>query len=91
MGTNKLFLIIGQESVQAGAFNSALEGFVTSAALELPRGLRLNIVSPKLLESSKEKFQPLLTGFDTVPDAVAAQAYLKCIYGILNATIVKVR
>ena len=71
--------------------NSALEGFVTSAALELPRGLRLNIVSPKLLESSKEKFQPLLTGFDTVPDAVAAQAYLKCIYGILNATIVKVR
>lgn len=26
MGTNKLFLIIGQESVQAGAFNRALEG-----------------------------------------------------------------
>lgn len=69
--------------------NSALEGFVESASLELPRGLRMNIVSPKLLESSAEKHQSLLIGFETVPDSLVAKNYLKSVYGIINAKIIR--
>src|SRR5204862_225221 len=32
--------------------NRAIEGFVNSVALELPRGIRINAVSPGLLEAS---------------------------------------
>ncbi|WP_198284092.1 SDR family oxidoreductase, partial [Bacillus cereus] len=37
-----------RDGVNATAVNAALEGFVRAAALELlPRGLRINVVSPK--------------------------------------------
>ena len=85
--------ILNEDLIPGGSciamVNSALEGFVESASLELPRGLRMNIVSPKLLESSKEKYQSLLIGFETVPDSLVAINYLKCVYGIINAKIVK--
>lgn len=69
--------------------NSALESFVESAALELPRGLRLNAISPKLLQSSAAKYQSLLIGFESVPDSLVALHYLKSIYGIINGRVIR--
>ncbi|MCH9620711.1 MAG: hypothetical protein S4CHLAM20_01120 [Chlamydiia bacterium] len=64
--------------------NSGIEGFVSSASLELPKNLRVNAVSPKLLESSAEKYKTALKGFEAVPDSSIANLYLKSIFGILN-------
>jgi NAD(P)-dependent dehydrogenase (short-subunit alcohol dehydrogenase family) len=47
---------INDDPIRMGAsgamVNGGLEGFVRSAALELPRGLRINLVSPTMTEES---------------------------------------
>ena len=59
--------------------NAGLEGFARAAALELPRGIRINIVSPQwVTETLKAR------GMDTAPGtpaAVVAQAYVRSIEG----------
>ena len=39
----------------SAAANGALDGFVTGAAVEMPRGIRINAVSPEVLQSCREK------------------------------------
>jgi NAD(P)-dependent dehydrogenase (short-subunit alcohol dehydrogenase family) len=59
--------------------NAGLEGFVRAAALELPRDLRINVVSPPwVTETLKAR------GMDTapgVPASVVAQAYVRSLEG----------
>src|SRR5258706_14097347 len=42
--------------VAASAVSGALEGFVRAAAIELPKGLRINVVSPTILKESEARF-----------------------------------
>lgn len=78
--------IIGSEPIAQGvnatAVNAALEGFVRAAACELPRGLRINIVSPTVLRESVEKYGTFFPGFESVPAARAALAYRRSVYGV---------
>ena len=50
--------VVGREPVRTGAsaalVNGALEYFVPAAAVELPRGLRINAVSPTVLREAPE-------------------------------------
>lgn len=66
----------------AAMVNNAVEGFVKAAALDLPRGIRINAVSPALLEESTDKYSELCPGFEPVASAKVARAYRKSIYGI---------
>ena len=61
--------------------NNAIEGFAHGAAVELPRGLRINVVNPSLLEESAEKFEALFHGFEPVSSAKVARAYSRCVEG----------
>ena len=54
------------KAVNAATVNGALKGFVTSAAIELERGIRINAVSPGLLEESAKKYEGLFPGHETV-------------------------
>ncbi|WP_312278421.1 short chain dehydrogenase [Kosakonia cowanii] len=78
--------IIGSEPIAQGvnatAVNAALEGFVRAAACELPRGLRINVVSPTVLRESVEKYGAFFPGFESVPAACAALAYRRSVYGV---------
>lgn len=78
--------IIGSEPIAQGvnatAVNAALEGFVRAAACELPRGLRINVVSPTVLSESVEKYGTFFPGFESVPAARAALAYRRSVYGV---------
>ena len=47
-----------REGVSATTVNLALEGFVRGAAIELPRGIRINLVSPTVLTESLEGYAP---------------------------------
>ncbi|KMY84976.1 short chain dehydrogenase [Candidatus Paraburkholderia calva] len=50
--------IIGDAPILQGAsaasVNGAIEGSVRGAAIELPRGLRINVISPTMLEEARE-------------------------------------
>lgn len=77
--------IISRDPIRYGAAAttvcSALEGFAASAALELPRGIRVNVVSPTILEESVHLFGAAFAGFEPVPAAVAAKAFRKSVEG----------
>ncbi|KMZ13412.1 short chain dehydrogenase [Candidatus Burkholderia humilis] len=63
------------QGVSAAAVNGAIEGFVCGAAIELPRGLRINAVSPTMLEEARESFGPYFRGFEAASGARVALAY----------------
>src|SRR5260370_42473859 len=44
--------------VAASTVSGALEGFVRAAAIELPKGLRINVVIPTILKESEARFRP---------------------------------
>jgi len=59
----------------------AIKSFVESAAIELPRGIRINNVSPNVLVESMDKYGPYFQGFDPVPGSKVAKAYVKSVEG----------
>jgi NAD(P)-dependent dehydrogenase (short-subunit alcohol dehydrogenase family) len=61
--------------------NGGVRAFVKSAAIELPRGIRINSVSPNMLVESKEKYGSFFVGFEPVPAKRVALAYRKSILG----------
>ncbi len=67
--------------VAATMVNRGIEGFVAAAAIALPKLLRINVVSPTLLEESAADYAGVFPGFVPVPARLAAQAYLKSILG----------
>jgi NAD(P)-dependent dehydrogenase (short-subunit alcohol dehydrogenase family) len=65
----------------ASMVNAAIDGFVRGAAIELPRGLRINSVSPTVVEESLPSYGPYFRGFKPVPAAIAALAFAKSVEG----------
>jgi len=74
----------------ASLVNSAVNGFVMAAAIELPRGLRINAVSPGLIEESAQAFGSFFPGFETVPAARAALAYARSVEGSQTGRVYRV-
>ncbi len=66
----------------ASMVNGALESFVMAAAVEMPRGIRINAVSPTVFEEAMEGYAPFFRGFDPVPVARAARAFSRSIEGL---------
>ena len=77
--------IVGRETIRYGAsasmVNSAIEGYARGAAVELARGLRINVVSPTILQESLEAYGPYFLGFEAAPAARVALAYSRSIDG----------
>ncbi|KKI16268.1 short-chain dehydrogenase [Leucobacter sp. Ag1] len=82
--------ILAREAVPTGAAaamaNGAVESFVISAAGELPRGIRLNAVSPTVLASAPGYFDAF-PGFEPVSDERVGQAFVRSVEGISNGRI----
>jgi NAD(P)-dependent dehydrogenase (short-subunit alcohol dehydrogenase family) len=72
----------------AAAVNGAISAFVRSAALEMPRGIRINVVSPALLEVSVERYRGAFPGHLPVSSARVGLAYVKSVEGALNGQII---
>lgn len=68
----------------ASTVNRAVEGFVTGAAVEMPRGLRINVISPTLVDESVEAYGPYFYGMETVPVKRVALAYSRSVEGAEN-------
>lgn len=65
----------------ASTVNAAVEGFARGAAVELQRGLRINVVSPTLVDESVETYGAYFYGMETVPVKRAALAYSRSVEG----------
>ncbi|MDF3886567.1 short chain dehydrogenase [Cupriavidus basilensis] len=86
--------IVGSEPIRmganAGSVNAALEGFVRSAAPELERGLRINVVSPTVVQESWSAYGDFFPGFEAVPAARVALAYQRSIEGPRSGHVYRV-
>lgn len=68
--------------VSASMVNGALDAFVRAAAIELPRSLRVNSVSPTVLIEAMGSYASYFRGFKPVSGAEVALAYAKSVEGL---------
>lgn len=74
----------------ASMVNGAINAFVMAAAIEMPRGQRINAVSPGVIEEAMEAYAPYFRGFEPVPAARAALAYSKSVEGARTGMVFRV-
>lgn len=72
----------------AAAANGALAGFVTGAAIEMPRGLRINVVSPGLLDVSVPRYGAWFPGHEPVAAHRVGLAYAKSVEGAITGKVI---
>jgi NAD(P)-dependent dehydrogenase (short-subunit alcohol dehydrogenase family) len=86
--------IVADQPIRNGAsatmVNAAVEGYARAAAIELPRGLRINAVSPTLLTESLDSYGPFFRGFETAPASRVALAYSRSVEGAQTGQVYKV-
>ena len=70
-----------RQGSSASMVNGAVNSFVQAAAIEMPRGQRINAVSPGVIEEAMEGYAPFFRGFQPVPAARAALAFAKSVEG----------
>lgn len=84
--------VLGDEVAPActvgATVNRLVEGFVQAAASELPRGVRINCVSPTVLTESPAYYD-FFPGFTPVPALEVAHAYLRAIANPITGRILK--
>ncbi len=83
--------VLAQQPMQGSAavslVNAALEGFGRAAALEAPRGMRVNVVSPPwVTETLKAMGMPLTGG---LPAATVARAYVRSVEGKETGQVIR--
>lgn len=71
----------------AAAANGALDGFVVGAAVDMPRGIRINCVSPEVLEVSRATYEGFFPGHVHVSSEAVGLAYCKAVEGCLNGQV----
>lgn len=86
--------VLDRDPVRMGASaataNGALGGFVVGAAIEMPRGIRINVVSPGLLDVSAEKFGSFFPGHEIVSSQRVGLAYARSVEGAVTGQVIVV-
>lgn len=77
-------------SVSPSMVNGALDAFVKAAATEMPRGIRINSVSPSVLRQSLGKYGPFFRGFKPVEAEDVALAYSRSVESLVTGQVLKV-
>lgn len=77
-------------SVNAAMVNGALNAFAKAAALELKNGLRVNVVSPGLVEESAERLGDAFPGHEPVSMKSVANAYVRSVEGLRSGEVIRV-
>jgi NAD(P)-dependent dehydrogenase (short-subunit alcohol dehydrogenase family) len=74
----------------ASLVNGAVEAFVRAAAIELPRGLRINVVSPNVLTEAMPVYAPYFRGFEPVSAARAALGFSRSVEGAQTGQVYRI-
>jgi NAD(P)-dependent dehydrogenase (short-subunit alcohol dehydrogenase family) len=78
-----------REGSSASMVDGALESFVRAASIELPRGLRINAISPTILQESMDSFGHYF--YEPVLAKRVALAYARSVGGVQTGQVYKVR
>lgn len=85
--------VLAREPIATGTAaslaNGALEAFVLAAATELPRGIRVNAVSPTVLAEATG-YHSFFPGFPQAPAADVARTFVRSVLGVATGQVFKV-
>lgn len=70
--------------------NGAVNSFAMAAALEMPRGLRVNVVAPTVVADAAEKYADVFPGYHPVPMNQVVGGYVRSVYGKTNGRIFRI-
>ena len=86
--------ILGDDPVNyttsAAMVNGGINSFVKAAALEMENGIRINVVSPGLVEDAAEKYEAYFPGHTPVSMQKTVDGYIKSIEGRINGQVIRV-
>ncbi|MGD9628865.1 MAG: short chain dehydrogenase [Pyrinomonadaceae bacterium] len=70
--------------------NGGLHSFAMAAALELPRGLRINVVAPTVVSDAAEKYSDIFPGYTPVSMERVADGYVRSVFGRTTGRILRI-
>ena len=76
-------------TTSAAMVNGAIHSFVKAAALELNRGIRINVVSSGLVEDAVEKYESYFPGHNPIPMEKVVNGYVKSVLGKGTGEIIR--
>jgi NAD(P)-dependent dehydrogenase (short-subunit alcohol dehydrogenase family) len=79
-----------RKGVNASTVNAALAGFVMAAAIEMPRGIRINVVSPGLLQDSVATYDGFFPGHEPVSSERVGLGYVKSVEGAITGKVIAI-
>lgn len=86
--------ILAEDPIRGGVslsvVNSAVNAFAIAAAIELKRGVRINAVSPGIVEDSVEYFGDYFPGHNPVSMERVVNGYVKSVEGGVTGQVIKV-
>lgn len=72
----------------AAAANGAIDGFIVGAAVDMPRGIRINAISPGLLQVSVDRYDGFFPGHEAVSSERVGLAYCKSVEGVVSGQVI---
>lgn len=79
-----------KKSVVASTVNGGLEAFTYTASTDLPRGIRINVVSPNVVQESLDTYGAFFPGSNPVPAQLVANAFVRSAHGVETGQVLKV-
>jgi NAD(P)-dependent dehydrogenase (short-subunit alcohol dehydrogenase family) len=77
-----------RQGANAAACDGSLDAFVIGAAIEMPRGIRINAVSPGLLADAAQKYDGYFPGHSPVSNQRVGFAFAKSVEGAVTGQII---
>mgnify|MGYP002700091933 FL=1 len=73
----------------AATLNGAIEHFAKAVSVELPKSIRINVVSPSVVTESLDIYGDYFPGFNSISAKDVAKFYLRSILGVETGQILK--
>lgn len=80
--------IVGSAAVSL--VNGGVNSFAIAAAQELPRGMRINVVCPTVVEDSAEMYADYFPGFDPASMVRVVNGYIRSVEGKITGRIIRI-
>jgi NADP-dependent 3-hydroxy acid dehydrogenase YdfG len=77
-------------STSLALVNGAVNSFAVAAALEMLRGLRINVIAPTVVADAAEKYADVFPGYDPVSMDRVVNGYVRSVYGKTNGRIFRI-
>ncbi len=78
------------KTTSAAMVNGGINSFVKAVSLEIANGIRVNVVSPGLVEESYEKLKDYFPGHIPVPMNKVVNAYVRSVQGMDRGEVIRI-